>query len=74
MTKSIRVQRSRQKGWRMPPNTVKVDRTTKWGNPFSVGEPVDKVVAKKWGWWPLGFPSFVAADNDQAFRRFRAVR
>jgi hypothetical protein len=22
----------------MPPNTVKVDRTTKWGNPFVVGE------------------------------------
>lgn len=34
MTKPIRVQLSRQKGWRMPPNTVKVDRTTKWGNPF----------------------------------------
>jgi hypothetical protein len=29
-----RVQLSRKKGWRMPPNTVKVDRTTKWGNPF----------------------------------------
>lgn len=23
----------------MPPNTVKVDRTTKWGNPFVVGKP-----------------------------------
>jgi hypothetical protein len=32
-----RVQLSRAKGWRMPPNTVKVDRTTKWGNPFIVG-------------------------------------
>jgi hypothetical protein len=30
-----RVQLSRRKGWRMPPNTVKVDRTTKWGNPFA---------------------------------------
>lgn len=28
-----RIQLSRAKGWRMPPNTVKVDRTTKWGNP-----------------------------------------
>lgn len=27
-----RIQLSRAKGWRMPPNTVKVDRTTKWGN------------------------------------------
>ena len=31
----IRVQLSRQKGWRMPPNTVKVDRSTRWGNPFT---------------------------------------
>lgn len=33
-----RIQLRRAKGWRMPPNTVKVDRTTKWGNPFIVGE------------------------------------
>lgn len=32
----IRVQLSRAKGWRMPENTVKVDRTTKWGNPYPV--------------------------------------
>ena len=32
-----RVQLSRAAGWRMPENTVKVDRTTKWGNPFGVG-------------------------------------
>ena len=31
-----RIQLSRKRGWRMPPNTVKVDRTTKWGNPFPV--------------------------------------
>lgn len=29
----IRVQLSRAKGWRMPENTVKVDRTTRYGNP-----------------------------------------
>lgn len=29
-----RIQLSRAKGWRMPPNTVKVDRTTQWGNPI----------------------------------------
>ena len=34
-----RVQLRRTKGWRMPPNTVKVDRTTKWGNPFRIGQP-----------------------------------
>jgi hypothetical protein len=29
-----RIQLSRAKGWRMPDNTIKVDRTSKWGNPF----------------------------------------
>ncbi|MBA4766106.1 MAG: DUF4326 domain-containing protein [Porphyrobacter sp.] len=32
-----RVQLSRRRGWRMPPNTVKVDRTTRWGNPYAGG-------------------------------------
>lgn len=29
-----RVQLRRSKGWRMPPNTVKVDRSTRFGNPL----------------------------------------
>ena len=33
-----RVQLRRTKGWRMPPNTMKVDRGTRYGNPFRVGE------------------------------------
>jgi hypothetical protein len=37
--KPVRIQLSRKKGWRMPENTVKVDRTTKWGNPFKPGVP-----------------------------------
>jgi len=32
-----RVQLSLATGWSMPPNTVAVDRTTKWGNPFVAG-------------------------------------
>lgn len=36
-----RVQLRRIKGWRMPQNTVKVDRATKWGNPFVVGKHGD---------------------------------
>ncbi|KWT70716.1 hypothetical protein APY04_0777 [Hyphomicrobium sulfonivorans] len=35
MSKPVRVQLKRTKGWKMPPNTVKVDRSTKWGNPFT---------------------------------------
>ena len=33
-----RIQRSRRKGWRMPPNTVYVGRPSQWGNPFVVDE------------------------------------
>lgn len=34
-----RVQLSRAAGWKMPENTVKVDRSTRWGNPFIPGAP-----------------------------------
>ena len=33
-----RIQLRRSKGWRMPENTVKVDRSTRYGNPFRVGD------------------------------------
>jgi len=50
----VRVQLSRAKGWRMPPNTVKVDRTTKWGNPFIIGKPgmgfTAKVMDRRHAW------------------------
>ena len=32
-----RIRLSRAKGWRMPPDTVKVSRPGPWGNPFKVG-------------------------------------
>lgn len=35
--KPQRIQLSRRKGWRMPENTVKVDRSTPWGNPYQAG-------------------------------------
>jgi hypothetical protein len=37
-----RIQLSRKKGWKMPPDTVKVDRSTIWGNNFYV-EDFDSV-------------------------------
>jgi len=37
MSEPKRVQLSRRKGWKMPPNTVSVARPTRWGNPFRVG-------------------------------------
>lgn len=36
VTAPIRVQLRRQRGWRLPPNTVKVDRATRWGNPYRI--------------------------------------
>ncbi len=44
MDKPVRIQLKRTKGWRMPENTVKVDRTSKWGNPWRVED------YKKAGW------------------------
>ena len=35
--KPRRLQRSRAKGWRKPPNSVCVTRGTAWGNPYRVG-------------------------------------
>ena len=37
-----RIQRKRVKGWRMPENTLYVGRPSKWGNPFTGPEAVDK--------------------------------
>jgi len=34
----LRIQLRRTKGWRMPENTIKVDRSTHLGNPFIVGK------------------------------------
>lgn len=38
MNTPIRIQLSRKKGWRKPPNTIVVARPSKWGNPFIVGK------------------------------------
>lgn len=43
----VRIQLRRAKGWRMPPNTVKVDRSTMWGNhvakAFGAEDPAEAV-------------------------------
>jgi hypothetical protein len=33
-----RIQLKRSRGWKMPANALKVDRTTRWGNPFTIAE------------------------------------
>lgn len=56
----IRVQLKRTKGWTMPENTVKVDRTTKWGNPFVVGKAGGAYTAK-------------VMDQHHAWRLYRSI-
>jgi len=55
-----RIQLSRKKGWRMPPNTVKVDRSTKWGNPFVPGKE------------NIYLPGCKVTDKRHAFCLYRA--
>ena len=42
----MRVKRERSKGWRLPPNTRCVDRTTRFGNPFVGPDAAD--LYRKW--------------------------
>lgn len=47
-----RIQLSRAKGWRMPPNTVSVARPRPFGNPFvigSLGVPDAETAVRKFG-------------------------
>lgn len=37
-----RIQRKQTPGWRMPEGAVYVGRPTAWGNPFAVGESIDR--------------------------------
>lgn len=40
-----RIQLKRTKDWKMPANTIKVDRSTRWGNPFKI-----KRLGDNWNW------------------------
>ena len=42
MDKPKRIQRKRTKGWKMPPNTVYVGRSTIWGNPWGTADDFRK--------------------------------
>jgi hypothetical protein len=67
-----RVQLRRAKGSRMPANTVKVDRTTLFGNPFSVKEyGHDRAVALHRAW--LTRKSIGKGQSTELRQRRRAV-
>jgi len=40
--KPERVQRKRTRGWRMPENTVYVGRPSRWGNPFTGPNAIER--------------------------------
>jgi hypothetical protein len=73
-----RVQLRRSKGWRMPDNTVKVDRSTLFGNPFLVSEyGHDRAVALHRAWItgrPIDAPMASARRTELTKRRADVLR
>ena len=69
-----RIQLSRRRDWRLPPRAVKVDRATRWGNPYRINERVDAKQVKRWGWnfSPMGMKC-VCQSSAEAVARFRHV-
>jgi len=59
MSKPQRIQRKRSKGWRMPENCVYVGRPTRWGNPFTGENAVER------------FRDHVAHDHEAIQRELR---
>jgi hypothetical protein len=56
-----RIQLSRARGWRMPPDTVKVDRSTRWGNPFVAATPAGRAHAV------AQFRAYIGDPQQRAF-------
>ena len=66
MTKPVRIQRKRTKGWKMPPNTVSVTRPGKWGNPFNFSSS-----AHCWNALALGCRGDAAGRREASVKAFR---
>lgn len=66
MTTPQRIQLSRRKGFRLPPNTVNVARPFRWGNPFKVGGYVEVPNAR-------GSMLRLVRDQASAVRWFKAM-
>lgn len=55
MIKPRRIQLSRKKGWKKPPNTVIVSRPSRWGNPWHGKTPAERSDAvKQYRQWLTG--------------------
>ena len=73
-----RVQLKRSAGWKMPANTLKVDRTTRWGNPFTPADcgSVAAAVAQHGRWMrgEIAAPGGVEPPTAEAIRAALAGR
>jgi Domain of unknown function (DUF4326) len=64
---AARITLSRAKGWRMPENTVKVDRSTCYGNPWRTGAPGLLHLRTM----PSGYHARLPIDQASAVEAFR---
>ncbi len=74
MGKPARVQLSRSKGWKMPPNTVVVARPSKWGNPHDWRDWRENWPYRDSAGFSLLFVGEVGRDDwcrDRAVQAFR---
>jgi hypothetical protein len=73
-----RIQLKRSRGWKMPANAVKVDRTTRWGNPFTIAEcgSVAAAVAQHGRWMrgEIAAPGGIEPPTHEAIRAGLAGR
>lgn len=61
----IRIQLKRKRGWKMPPNTVKVARPGLYGNPFVITDERDAAAAVQ------AFRSWLTVDGCDAGMEWR---
>lgn len=77
-----RHQRKRTRGWRKPPGSVIVDRTSRWGNPFRIGQsymwlgatdlPYPVLTAREEGVYDHDISVEKCRDAETAVRWYRA--
>ncbi len=67
-----RVQLKRSAGWKMPADAVKVDRTTRWGNPFTVADCGSAAIAvaqhRRWMRGEIAAPGGAEPPSLEAIR------
>lgn len=60
-----RIQRKREKGWRLPEGAICVTRPGRWGNPFVIGKPAPRPALSPG-------PDVIVRDAAHAVRLYRA--